>query len=102
MSSIDLVKKQLEELKIQDLKIFNFSNYSPFYDYFIIGTANQRQSNAAINYFKKNSNKMKIKNIEGRNSSWLVIDFYDVVLHLFSIEDREFYNFDDRFIEFVE
>ncbi len=84
MSNIDLVKKQLEELKIQDLKIFNFSNYSPFYDYFIIGTANQRQSNAAINYFKKNSNKMKIKNIEGKNSSWLVIDFYDVVLHLFS------------------
>ena len=54
MSNIDLVKKQLEELKIQDLKIFNFSNYSPLYDYFIIGTANQRQSNAAINYFKKN------------------------------------------------
>ena len=45
--------EQLEKVKAKDIKVFNLKDISPFYDYFIVATATERQSNAAINYIKK-------------------------------------------------
>ena len=100
MENNQLIKEQLENVKAQDISVFDFKGQSPFYDYFIVATTNDRQANAAINYIKKVLPKEQIKHVEGKGGSWLLIDCYDIIIHLFREEDRAFYNFDERLMEF--
>lgn len=100
MENIKLIIEQLENVKAQDISVFNFKGTSPFYDYFIVATTNDRQANAAINYIKKALPKEQIKHVEGKGGSWLLIDCFEIVIHLFREEDREFYNFDQRLMEY--
>lgn len=83
----------LEEVKAKDIKIYDFDKTSPFYDYFIIATVNERQANAAANNLKQ-AFKDDILNIEGKSSGWVLVDLNDVIVHLFQAEDREFYGLD--------
>lgn len=89
----------LEKINAADIAVYEFAQKSPFYDYFVIGTVNERAANSAVNYFNKDL-KAQIKSIEGKNQSgWILIDLGDIVVHLFSEADREFYGFDKRFME---
>ncbi|MGI6781858.1 MAG: ribosome silencing factor [Acholeplasmataceae bacterium] len=83
----------LDNLKIKDIKVYDFNKTSPFYDYFIIATVNERQANAAANNLKQTF-KNEIKNIEGKSSGWVLVDMGDVIVHLFRAEEREFYGLD--------
>ena len=87
-----------EDKKGQDIKILKISNISTIADYFVIVTgANSSQ----IRALQDNAEEQLAKNgfrptkIEGiKNSSWVLMDYSDIILHVFSIEDREFYNLD--------
>lgn len=89
----------LEKVNAQDIAVFEFGEQSPFYDYFVVATVNERASAAAVGYFGKELRK-ELKHIEGKsNTGWTLIDLGDVVVHLFREEDRAFYGFDKRFME---
>jgi ribosome-associated protein len=46
---------------------------------------------------------LKCKNIEGRdNSSWILVDYGTVIVHVLSREAREFYNLDKLYGAAVE
>lgn len=88
----------LEKINAQDIAVYEFLDKSPFYDYFVIATVNDRASDSASSYFSKEL-KSNLKHIEGKGQTgWLLIDLGDVVVHLFSESDREFYGFDKRFV----
>jgi len=88
----------LEDLKVKDLAVFDFENTSPFYDYFVIATTNERQASAAVNHLKKALGVNEIRHVEGRGGSWVLVDCHDVIVHLFTQEDREYYGFDQRLL----
>lgn len=96
MKNLNTVIKTLEDLKVKDLRVYDFENTSPFYDYFVIATTNERQGNAVINHLKKSPVNTDIKHVEGKNSSWVLIDATDIIIHLFSTDDRDYYGFDER------
>lgn len=92
----------LEKVNATDIKKFDFKGKSPFFDYFIIATLNERSSQAALGYFSKEF-KDTLRNIEGRNTiGWVLIDLGDVIVHLFGEEERDFYNFDEKFMEYLK
>ncbi len=93
--------EQLEKVKAKDIKVFNLKDISPFYDYFIVATATERQSNAAINYIKKALEEHEIRHSEGKGGSWLLMDCYDLIVHIFDENTRQFYQFDQRLMEYV-
>ncbi len=93
MNKFKDVIEVLEDVKVKDLKIYDFNKTSPFYDYFIIATVNERQANAAANNLKQSFREQLI-NIEGKSSGWVLVDLGDIIVHLFSGEDREFYGLD--------
>ncbi|MGI6786949.1 MAG: ribosome silencing factor [Acholeplasmataceae bacterium] len=93
MNKIKPVVTVLDDLKIKDIKVYDFKNTSPFYDYFVIATVNERQANAAANNLKQTF-KDKIKNIEGKSSGWVLVDMGDIIVHLFRAEERDFYGLD--------
>jgi len=98
VEKINKIINTLEDLKVKDLKVFDFEKTSPFFDYFVIATVNERQGNAAINHLRKALDEKEIKQVEGKGGSWILVDAIDVIIHLFKEEDRQFYNFDHRLL----
>lgn len=86
----------LNEKKAEDLRIIEISEISPLADYFIIATgSNTNQIQAMVDAVDEALAKTghSPKQIEGnRNSTWILMDYRDIIVHIFSKEDRLFYD----------
>ncbi|WP_373844169.1 ribosome silencing factor [Bacteroides heparinolyticus] len=86
----------IDEKQGENIKVIDISNVSIIADYFLIASANnvnqlQAISDAVQEQLAKSG--VHIKQIEGnRNATWVLLDYGDVVIHLFDKEDRFFYN----------
>ena len=91
-----LAYNALADKKGDNIIIIDISEISPIADYFIIADgANQNQLQAMCDTVEEELYKAgcKLKQTEGnRNSTWILMDFGDVVVHVFSKEDRLFYD----------
>ena len=86
----------LEDKKGKDIKVIDISNVSVMADYFIIaGGGRKPQLQAMINNVQEKMHEagFDVKRIEGnRDSSWILMDYGDLVVHLFNRDDRLFYD----------
>lgn len=93
---MELAVKAADEKHANDIKVLNISEVSIMADYFVIMDASsQRQVDAIVQAIldKESENKVEVGHVEGnRNSEWVLIDFHDVVIHVFISEKRDFYN----------
>tara|TARA_Y100001960_G_C14590917_1_gene785582 strand:- start:406 stop:753 length:348 start_codon:yes stop_codon:yes gene_type:complete len=94
-----LVKKitnLIKEKKGYDIRIIDVKNLSSLTDYFIICTSDSDpQTRAICNHVKKELSKSKIKPLQTEGfeyMEWILVDYCDVVIHIFKKEPREFYN----------
>ncbi|MFN4027484.1 MULTISPECIES: ribosome silencing factor [Flavobacterium] len=90
--------KGIEEVKGNDIDILDLREIdTAVCDYFVIcnGTSNT-QVNAIVNSIQKLvSKELKDKpwHVEGTdNGEWVLMDYVDVVVHVFQKQIREFYN----------
>lgn len=90
--------KGIEEVKGQDIQILDLREIeNTVCDYFIIcnGTSNT-QVNAIVNSIQKTvskSLKEKPWHVEGSsNAEWVLMDYINVVVHVFQKHIREFYD----------
>lgn len=93
---VKLIYKAMEDKKAEDIKILDIGDVSTIADYFLIcsGT-NSSQLEAIIDNITETLGRAGYdsKRTEGgRNSGWVLIDYGDVVVHIFSKEDRLFYD----------
>jgi ribosome-associated protein len=69
---------------------------STFTDYFVIATAgNPRQMNAIIDSLDRDmrDDGIRPRRTEGTlDSGWVLIDFGDAIVHLFSPKERQYYS----------
>lgn len=86
----------LEEKKGEDIKILEIREISVLADYFVIASGNnQSQIQAMVDEVKEKLEEAGcyIRRLEGnRNSSWILMDYGDLVIHIFDKEDRLFYD----------
>ena len=101
METLEIVKKAvdaLEDKKAEDITVLDIREVSSIADYFIIANgASQNQLNAMQDAVDEAMYKAGIhaKQIEGnRSSTWILMDYQDVIVHLFSKQDRLFYDLD--------
>jgi len=77
-------------------KIIDISNVSVLADYFMIASGeNEKQVQAmADNVCEKLAQKgVSHRQIEGyQSANWILIDFNDIIVHIFNHEDRLFYD----------
>ena len=71
-----------------------------FTDYFVIATGRNARQTAAIwdevHTRLKQEERLLPQNIDGpREGAWIVADYLDVVLHVFTPDARGFYRLDD-------
>lgn len=93
---VKLAYEALEEKKGEDIQVIEIKDISIIADYFIIANGtNSSQVDALVNSVSDHLSKhgYEPKRIEGvRSASWILMDYGDVVVHVFSKEDRLFYN----------
>ena len=86
----------LDDKFAKDITILDIGNVSVMADYFIIATANtQNQMHAMADEVGERLFKegVKLRHSEGMNTSpWVLLDFGVIIVHLFTKEEREFYN----------
>ena len=86
----------LEDRKAVDVKVINIENISTLADYFIIASGtNRNQVQAMSEAVEEELQKQDIhpKNIEGyQTANWILMDYGDIVLHIFDDENRLFYD----------
>lgn len=93
---VRLAYQALEEKKGEDIQVIEIKDISIIADYFIIANGmNSPQVDALVDSVKDMLGRkgFEPKRIEGvRSASWILMDYGDVVVHVFSKEDRLFYN----------
>ncbi len=93
---VQLAYHALEEKKGEDITVIEIKDISIIADYFIIANGtNASQVDALVSSVSEvlGKNGYEPKRIEGiRSASWILMDYGDVVVHVFSKEDRLFYN----------
>jgi ribosome-associated protein len=86
----------LSEHQAENIVMLDISQKSTFSDYFVIATAqNPRHMDALINVFDKDLANRGIDALRREGDSgagWVLVDFGPVIVHLFTEEDREFYD----------
>ena len=88
--------KAIVDKKGQDIKIIDIHNVSVIADYFVIASGtNSNQVQAIVDNVEEQLGRagFEAKQIEGnRNSSWILMDYGDVIVHVFDEENRLFYD----------
>ncbi len=99
MDSREMAKlacEALEEKKAGDVQVIDIQNISVIADYFILADGeNQNQLQAMQDAVDEKLYKagVQIKQIEGNNkSTWILMDYGDIIVHIFSKQDRLFYD----------
>ena len=88
--------KALSDKKGEDIKIIDITGISVLADYFIIANGNSdSQVNALVDNVEEELHKAgySLKQREGHgSSSWILLDFGDIIVHVFDKENRLFYD----------
>lgn len=86
----------LEDKKAINSKIIDISKVSVMADYFIIASgSNDNQVQAMADHVVEEMEKagFSCRQTEGyRSASWILLDFSDIIIHIFNHEDRLFYD----------
>ena len=92
----EAVVAALEDKKGEDIQLIDISEISPIADKFIIASGtNRNQVQAMADAVEENMHKagFSLKQTEGYDSAnWILMDFVDVVVHIFDKESRSFYD----------
>lgn len=91
-----LAVKALEDKKGMDIKVIDIHDVSVIADYFVIASgSNQNQVQAMVDNVEETLGRagFEPKQIEGvKSSSWILMDYGDLIVHVFDEENRLFYD----------
>ncbi len=86
----------LEDKKGVNIKVIDISSISILADYFIIaGGTNENQVKALADNVEEKLAEVELmpKQIEGYdNANWILMDYQDVIIHIFNEQDRLFFD----------
>ena len=89
------IAASLDKHKAEDLRVIGIGELSVIADYFVIATGtSSTQVKMLTDEIDYQLGQMGIEphKIEGyRSENWIVLDYTDVIVHIFHTETREFY-----------
>lgn len=90
--------KILSDKKASNLNVIKISELSSLGDYMVLATGNNSTHVKALAdelEFQLKGMGIPVHHIEGhRSDSWILLDYTDVLVHVFSDEAREYYGLD--------
>ena len=95
-----LIVDILDEHKGEDILLLDLQGVCSFADYFVVASGASERTLAALSEEVlrrlKRVRRVVARGREGQaESGWILLDFGDVILHLFSRELRDYYRLED-------
>lgn len=91
-----LAAKTLDDKKAVDIVVIDIKEKSSFADYLVIASGgSERQVNTLVDEVedKMAQQGLIVKSVEGKqNSGWVLMDFGDIIVNIFTKETREKYS----------
>lgn len=97
-SSLDTIIEGIQEKKGKDIVVIDLSELNgPVFDYFVVCHVDSSKHADAVSdsvgEFMHKKLGLKPHHMEGlENSQWILLDYLDIVVHIFQKPYREFYN----------
>lgn len=92
---MEICVKAMDDRLAQDIEVLDVSALTDLGDYFVLATGNSStQVRAIADAAEEAAEKagFNLHHREGyRGESWILLDFSDVIVHIFDKETREFY-----------
>lgn len=92
----ELAAKSAVDRKALDVVVLDLRGLSSFTDYFVIcsGTSDTHVEGIAENIEEKlDEQNVRLWHREGvKKASWILLDYIDVIVHVFTKDSREFYS----------
>lgn len=96
MNKLEIIKETLENKQADDIKVIDLNKKSSVADYFVLATGNSINHNKALLEYLEDElekNGYNILSKEGlREGNWILIDVGDIIIHIFTKNQREFYD----------
>lgn len=96
---VDKIVTILENKKALDIQVIDISGKSTLADTMIVasGTSSTHIKSLSDNVYEDLKKEgIQAYHVEGYNSnSWILMDYSDVIVNIFTVEDRELYNLED-------
>ncbi len=92
---IEIMVKALDSKKAEDIKVIKITDLTVIADYFVIanGTSNtQVRALADEVEFKLKENGIVPERTEGNGGTWHALDYGDIIVHIFTRDQRDFYS----------
>lgn len=102
METIDAARiaaKCMDDKKAEDIVVLDIRDLTAMADYFVICSVNSAPQMRAV--YEEIDEKMSEKGLEpnGREgfdgAYWILMDYGDVIIHIFNKESREFYSIEN-------
>jgi ribosome-associated protein len=94
--AVDLAVRAARDKKAADLVVLDLRALASFTDFFVICSGqNVRQVQAIADAIEQSLRKALVKpaHVEGfGRAEWVLLDYFDFIVHVFSAERREFYS----------
>ncbi len=106
LAVVKLCCQALEEKKVENLRVMDVSEQSSITDFLILATGTSSPHLRALRIEAEralDSAKVRIVGMEiPQDGGWMVIDAFDVMIHLFTADQRERYGLENLWKDAVE
>jgi ribosome-associated protein len=98
---VDTIVDSIAEKKGQDIVVIDFSNQPNiiFSNFIICHATSSPQIEAIVEHIDRTlrkKEKLHPLHVEGKsNMEWVLMDYGDIIIHVFNEESRKFYNLED-------
>lgn len=93
---VTLAVEALEDKKGEDIKVIDITDVSVLADYFVIASGtNRNQVQALVDSVEEKLGRAgyECRQVEGyRTANWILLDYGDLIVHIFDSENRLFYD----------
>lgn len=93
---VKIAAKALADKKAEDVRIIDIREISTIADFFVIADGSNANQLAAMRdavdeeLYKAGYHTRQVEG--NQNSTWILMDYNDIIVHIFSREDRLFYD----------
>lgn len=104
--ALDTIIKAIDEKKGTDIIAYEYTQLNPFIDYTVIASAsNQRQVFAIADNVVDRAHEagIPVRKMEGdKDSTWILVDLYTTVVHIFLEEERNVYRLEQLYADLAK
>ncbi|MDE7106632.1 MAG: ribosome silencing factor [Anaeroplasmataceae bacterium] len=97
-----IIYECLGKVKATHVLEYDMRGFSPFYDTMILASVeSERQATAGVSYIEEYASKAgyTIRGIEGEKTPWVLIDLNDVIVSIFTEEERQRFSLEKIYLE---